>query len=109
MTLSVTGNVYIKPNSLVVENKYKAATYFNFVAVSKHPFKEDRTPHKISVYVPDDKLERARLVLKPGEMIYIRHGDLEATQTAAGAVMAEVKTAWQNIEHMKKIPEKEKQ
>ena len=109
MTLSVTGNVFIKPGTQITENKYKQATYFNFIAISKHPFREQRTPHKISVYVPDDKLDRARQVLKAGEMIYIRHADLDGNQTDQGAVMTEVKTAWKDIEHMIKVPGKEKQ
>jgi hypothetical protein len=109
MTLSVTGNIFIQPSAQIQEKKYKQAVYFSFVAVSKHPYKEIRTPHKISIYVPDDKLERARQVIRPGEMIYIRHGDLDATLTDQGAVMAEVKTDWKSIEHMTKVPGKEKQ
>jgi len=103
--LTVVGNIFIPGSSPVEEKKWKSAVYFTFTAVSKHPTQEGKhCYHKVSIYVPDEHVERARQIIKPGEMLFLRHADLDGRQSEQGAVFSEVKTTWNNIEHMVKVP-----
>jgi hypothetical protein len=104
--LSVTGNVFITHPPQ--ETPYREHYFFQFIAVSKHPTKDKRTPHRINVWVPADALEKAREILQPGEMIFVRHGNLDSKAMETGAVVSTVRTTWSDIEHMLRVPGRER-
>lgn len=108
--LSVSGNIFIPTTSQVKETKYKEGYFFSFIAVSKHPTQEKRVPHLVNVYVPSKNIDKAREYIKPGEMISIRHGDLNGKQPeGSNSIFSEVRTTWNNIEFLTRIPRKERQ
>ena len=109
MTLTAHGNIYITAQE-VREKKWTHGSFFEFEAVSKHPTKDKKIPHKISVFVPDEKLERAREVFKSGQMLGLRHAELDTYKyEETGAIYATIRASWKDLEILKVAPTKEKQ
>ena len=108
MTLSVHGNIYITKQE-IQEKKWKKGVFFEFRAVSKHPSKDTRTPHKVTIFVPNEKLERARQVIKPGQMLGIRHAELDGYEHESGTIYSQVRANWNHLEVLRVVPSKERQ
>ena len=108
--LSVTGLILIHPQADINAKHLEKGSYFSFTGISKHPFKDERTSHNINIYVPKDKLTKAKELLVPNQMVFIRHGDLESYQPSpTSSIVSNVKTNWSNIEILTKTFRKDKQ
>jgi len=108
--LAVSGLIIIHPTLDITTNKTPAGYYFSFIGISKHPFKDKRSSHKINIFVPKEKFKIAENLLIKSQMIFIRHGDLDGHQPIANStIFSSIQTRWNSIEILTKTFRKEKQ
>ena len=106
----MTGVVFIPQGVIVQKQQTKQGWYYKFLAVSKHPRDDKRIPNKISLFIPNDKKERADKVIKPGVMIHIRIAELNGYQSSPDKpVLSQVSTHWDRIELLTRVPGRDKQ
>jgi len=99
MSLGVQGivRVYDTPEEHTLED----GAFFNFVGEGKDPrVKGARKYYCVSIYVPKEKIERAREDLAKGKSIYIRHGDLDGRKNELYPTrpLMQVKSMWSHID-----------
>jgi hypothetical protein len=101
--LSTSGVVYLRQDP--VERKTGKGIYFNTVALAKDPRGGKAKVYRLSIWVPDQKLESAREGLSRGNYVQLRHGELDGTENEAGHVFSQVTTKWDWVEILGVAPQ----
>ena len=106
--LSVTGIGIIPKGKKIKEFQTGKVIFMSFVLATKDPYKNRKQWIKVSVMVPIDKIEKAREIIKEGNVIQIRHADLYGIINDNDTVHMTVNTSWPFIEHLRRIPTPER-
>lgn len=105
--LTVCGIVYLTGQSS--EHPCSNGVYFKFRAVGKHPRKGEHTYYNLNIFVPTEKLGRAREILVANKHVWIRIGELEGRKLGDNLIVNPISTSWDKIEILNRALPKEKQ
>ena len=103
---AIFGVGVVSPNHEVKEVPLKngKGSFFNFRVLTKDPYKPTRHCYRISCFVRTPELEKARAAFKAPNCLEIR-GDLESVSLESGALSSQIKTRWEFIQKLTKIPD----
>ena len=99
MSLSVNGVIRVCDDP--VEVPYNGGLFLNFTAEGKNRRKRgERFYYRVSMFVPEDKVQTAKEELKKGVSLYLHHADLEGNRAKSDPnyIYNQIKVTWSGID-----------